>query len=191
MSNKTALLVLNLQNIYTEKDAALWSEEMEERMPIILEGIKTLRDKGVKIIYAFSEADGTEFTYDKELLKRRDPVPMKGSHEAMPDSRLEILPEDVIIKHYASSALFTEESRKVLKEMGIENVISCGTKMQFDVRATATDAKWKGFKSYVSDEMTSSDSRELTEIHLSEMNKYTAKTLKIDEILSRIDEGIF
>lgn len=188
-TEETALVVLNFQNQFTDKKGALYYKTTGEAVPVIAEGIRELRERGVLVVYANSEADGTEHSLDTEVLKRRDPVPMKGSWEAEMSEKAEVLPGDIVMTHYASSAFFDTDLEKVLKEKGIRNVIVCGMKTNYDVRATATDAMWRKFQAYVAAEMVACDTYELTCLHLGEMTKYTAKALPLSEILNRIGEG--
>lgn len=187
-TKQTAVVVLNLQNHFTDKGGELYYETTGTAIPRILEGIYLLRERGVLVIYANSQASGNEFSYDIEVLKRRDQVPEKGSWEAQMDERAEVRDEDIVITHYASSAFFNTELEHILKEKGIKNVISCGVKTNYDVRATATDAMWRGFQAYAISDMVASNTYELSLLHLEELTKYTAKSLPLEEILNRIEE---
>lgn len=189
MSKKTALVVVDLQNQYTDPKGALYYPLTGQVFPRILEGIRLLRDRGVAIVYAFSEATGTEFSFDTEVCQRRDPVPLKGSWEAQADPRLEIQQEDFVMPHYASSAFFGTDLAEHLRQQGIQNVITCGVKTNYNVRATATDAMWYHFTAFVASDMVACDSPERNARHLEELTKYTAKSLSLEEILKRIDEG--
>ncbi len=106
MTNKTALAVVDLQNQYTDPKGCLYSACVGEHLPAILAGIEKLREKGVRIIYAVNEATGDEFSYDTEVLKRRDPIPMAGTWEAALNAKVIVRPEDLVLSHYASSAFF-------------------------------------------------------------------------------------
>lgn len=128
MTNKTALVVVDLQNQYTDPKGCLYSACVGEHLPAILAGIEKLREKGVRIIYAVNEATGDEFSYDTEVLKRRDPIPMAGTWEAALNAKVIVRPEDLVLSHYASSAFFGTEMEQYLKDCGIKNVICCGVK---------------------------------------------------------------
>lgn len=187
-TNQTALVVMNLQNQFTNPKGCLYYTNTGDAMPAIFDGIKKLRSYGVAIVYANSLAGG-EPSLDTEVLKRRDPVPHPGSWDAQMDEHVELLPEDQVIVHPASSAFFDTELEALLKARGIRNVIVCGVKTNYDVRATATDAMWRQFQAYVASDMVACNTRELSQLHLDEMTKYTAKALPTEEILRRIDEG--
>ena len=189
MTNKTALVVVDLQNQYTDPKGCLYSACVGEHLPAILAGIEKLREKGVRIIYAVNEATGNEFSYDTEVLKRRDPIPMAGTWEAALNAKVTVRPEDLVLSHYASSAFFGTELEQYLKDCGIKNVICCGVKTNYNVRATATDAMWYGFRAMLASDMVACDSEEVSRIHLEELTKYTAKALPLQEILSRIEVG--
>lgn len=189
MTKKTALIVVDLQNQYTDPNGRLYDSMTGETLPHILEGIRLLREQGVYIVYAMAEADGTEFSYDTEVLKRRDPVPVKGSWEAQADARLEIKENDRLMTRYASSAFFGTDLAQHLRERGILNVITCGVKTNYDVRATATDAMWYHFNAFVASDMVACDTKERNDRHLEELTKYTAKALPLEEILARIEAG--
>lgn len=188
-TDRTALVVLNMQNQFTNQKGCLFYESTEKVMPAILDGIQKLREHGVFIVYANSESTGEEYSLDTEVLKRRDPVPLKGSWDAKMDERIEILPEDLVVSHYASSAFFGTELEEKLKEKEIRNIIVCGVKTNYDVRATATDAMWRQFQAYAASDMVACDTEELSKIHLEELTKYTAKAIPLEEILNRIKEG--
>ncbi|MBS6762012.1 MAG: cysteine hydrolase [Clostridium sp.] len=188
-TNRTAMVVLDMQNQFTNKKGCLFYETTEKVIPAILDGIQKLRERGVLIVYANSESEGEECSLDTEVLKRRDPVPPKGSWDAEMDERLEVLPEDLVISHFASSAFFGTELEKKLKEKEIRNVIVCGVKTNYDVRATATDAMWRQFQAYAASDMVASDTVERSKIHLEELTKYTAKAIPLEEIIRRIEEG--
>ena len=176
MTRETALIAVNLQNQFTDPNGCLYYPATGVAMPRILEGIRLLREQGVHIVYAMAEATGEEFTFDTELLKRRDP-------------RLEIDPADQVITHCASSAFFGTSLAENLRQRGIKNVITCGVKTNYDVRATATDAMWNQFRAFVASDMVACDSEERNNRHLEELTKYTAKALPLDEILQRIARG--
>ena len=108
-TNRTAMVVLDMQNQFTDKQGCLFYETTEKVIPAILDGIQKLRERGVLIVYANSESEGEECSLDTEVLKRRDPVPPKGSWDAEMDERMEVLPEDLVISHFASSAFFGTE----------------------------------------------------------------------------------
>lgn len=190
MTNKTALIVVDLQNQFTDPTGCMHYAMTDIVFPQILKGIRLLREQGVYIVYARNEATGKEFTYDTELLKRRDPVPMQDSWDAQLDARLDVREEDLILPHYASSAFFGTDLAEHLKEKGIVNVIACGVKTNYNVRATATDAMWYHFKAFVASDMVACDNQELSERHLDELTKYTAKSLPLAEILERIKSDI-
>lgn len=187
MTSKTALIAVDLQNQNTDPKGCLYSDYTGARMPVILEGIEKLRAQGVLIVYAMNEATGKEFSYDTEVLKRRDPVPIAETWDAELDSRVQVMPQDLMLKHCASSAFFGTELARMLKDRGIQNVICCGVKTNYNVRATATDAMWYGFRAMVASDMVGCDTEELSNLHLEELTKYTAKSLPLAELLARID----
>lgn len=185
----TALIVLNLQNQFTKKGGCLYYETMENIFPNIIHGIKKMRERGVLIVYANSETIGNEEILDRELLKRKDPVPLIGSWDARMDERTEVSPQDIVMGHYASSAFFGTNLEDLLKQRKIKNVIVCGVKTNYDVRATATDAMWRQFRTYSASDMVACDTEELSELHLEELTKYTAKAIPLEEIMRRIETG--
>lgn len=188
MTNKTALIAVDLQNHYIDPKGRLYSENVGAHLPAILQGIETLRAQGVYIVFAQQEATGKEHSFDTEVLRRRDPIPEAGTWDAELDSRVTVHADDLVFRHYASSALFGGELAELLKARGIQNVICCGVKTNYNVRATATDAMWYGFKALVASDMVACDSEELNNRHLEELTKYTAKALPLAEILTRIED---
>lgn len=189
MTNKTALIAVDLQNHFIDPNGSLYSECVGAHVPTILHGIETLRAQGVYIVFARQEALGNEHSFDTAVLQRRDPVPAAGTWPAELDARVNVCAEDLVFCHYASSALFDGKLAELLKARGIQNVIVCGVKTNYNVRATATDAMWYGFKAMVASDMVACESEELNTRHLEELTKYTAKALPLEEILLRIENG--
>ena len=48
---------------------------------------------------------------------------------------------------------------------------------------------WYHFRAFVASDMVACDSRELSDRHLEELTKYTAKSLPLAEFLTRIEAG--
>lgn len=188
-TKKTALIVMNMQNIYTDPKGRLYYPMIDEVMPKIIDGINRLREAGVLIVFANSIAAGNETTLDTAVAARKDPVPLLGSWEAQMDPRIKVEKDDLIVHHYADSAFFHTELGMMLRARDIENGITCGVKMNYAVRATAGDVQWYKFQSYVASEMVACDSVERTKQHLEELTKYMSKDLPTDEILARIERG--
>ncbi len=188
-TKESALIVLNLQNQFTNERGQVYYDTTGRAMGKILKGISALRERGVLIVYANSETTGKEYSLDDEVIKRRDPVPVQNSWEAQMDERTEVLEGDLVITHYASSAFFGTDLEELLKQRGIKNIIVSGVKTNYDVRATATDAMWRQFQAYVASDMVAADTYELSWLHLEELTKYTAKAISLLEIIDRIEEG--
>ena len=59
-TNRTAMVVLDMQNQFTNKKGCLFYETTEKVIHAILDGIQKLRERGVLIVYANSESEGEE-----------------------------------------------------------------------------------------------------------------------------------
>jgi len=189
---KTALLVVDMQKDFTMPWGTVYYPTTEAIIPLMAEDIEKLREKGVLIVYVYSE--GPEKINGNPELTGYNGGKLNGLIEGTPgaeyDERLRYVPgTDIKWKKYAPSAFFKTNLDEVLREYGVTNVLVCGVKTNCCVRATANDANCHKFRTFMISDIVATNTVEETEIHLLEAGKYFAKPITSAEMFERIDRG--
>ena len=119
-------------------------------------------------------------------------MPLSDEHWMELDDRLPIDPtQDIILRKFTYSAFWGTPLLELLEQKGIENVLVCGIKTNVCCRQTMIDSVAHGFKTFMIRDMTSTNNEEIKAYHLAEMDKYFAKVLDSDEVIRRLETGVF
>lgn len=189
MKNKTALLVIDLVNDFTQPDGKCYYDTTGEMMPRAVEFVNTVREKGVFIIYV-QQVSKTDRPLNKELASRQKLNCVEGSGGELLDARFTIDPErDYILVKSRADAFFRTELEQLLLDREVENILVCGTKTNCCVRATATGAAMRDYRTYIVSDCVSSNTDEITQIHLADMSRYFAKAITSKEVLAKLEAG--
>lgn len=190
---KTALLVVDMQKDFTMPWGTVYYPTTEAIIERMSEDIEKLREKGVLIVYIYSEGPAVVSGGNPELGAYNGGVRkclVEGTPGAEYDERLRYCPDqDIMFRKCAPSAFFKTNLNEVLTEKGVVNVICCGVKTNCCVRATANDANCYKFRTFIASDMVATNTKEETDVHLLEASKYFAKPLTSDEIFERIEKG--
>lgn len=186
--HKTALLVVDLQNDFTQP----WGSAFYETTMRMMQGIGTkidqMRELGALVVIIYT----TDFSLANEEVKGVRKLCIAGTKGAEIDARIPYQANtDYLLQKNAFSAFFNTDLSSILLAHGVENTLVCGTKTNVCCRATAIDATSNGFKSYVIRDMVSADTQALSDYHLNEMDMYFAKALDAAEVLRRLETGAF
>lgn len=189
MKQKTALLVIDLVNDFTQPDGKCYYETTGAMMPRVVEFVNTARDKGVFIVWV-QQISKTDRPLNKELSSRQKLNCVEGSGGELLDARFTVdKDKDYVLVKSRADAFFRTELEQLLLDRGVENVLVCGTKTNCCVRATATGAAMRDYPTYIVSDCVSSNTDEITQIHLADMSKYFAKAISSEEVLDRLDKG--
>ena len=150
---RTAVLVIDMQNDFIAVGAPLETSTGRALIPILNKLVYALRDRGATIIYTANvhKEDGTDIGRYGEI------HPPSGRGEALVEGSLgaEIYPEcapkkgDRLIKKHRYSAFFETELQQILKERWIQNVVVVGVTTENCVHATARDALFRDYRTFV------------------------------------------
>ena len=191
MTDKTALLVVDMQNDFTKPGARAYYHTTEVMMKDFGEKIDRMREEGVLIviIYSLVPADHkpnpelTRITKDTRTL-------VEGTYGAELDERIPYVPQkDWKMRKYAASSFLHTDLAERLKERGIENVLVSGVKTNVCCRATTIDSASYGFRTYMVSDMLGTNTDELNCFHLDELGHQYATAVSSEEVLKMIEEG--
>ena len=148
--NKTAMIVVDMQNDFVAKGAAMETPAARAVVPKLAEALKICRNAGIKIIYTahVHRCDGS----DMGLFDDMHP-PIANRHALVDGSPgVEIYPElapaggEHIIKKHRYSGFFGTDLDIILREWGVDTVIISGTTTENCCHATARDAMFRNYK---------------------------------------------
>ena len=184
--HKTAVLVVDLVNDFTQPDGAIYYETTGEMFPRAVRFIQEMRRRGALIVYI-------QQVMPREEAQRLSPdLPVRaccveGGGGELLDQRLPVLPEDPIVRKTRASGFFRTELEALLLRHGVRNVAVIGTKTNCCVRATATDASMRDYRTFLINDCVSTNTAELNRFHCEDIGKYTARSLTASEFVQAVD----
>ncbi|MFX1255858.1 MAG: cysteine hydrolase family protein [Promethearchaeota archaeon] len=190
LSEKSALLVIDMQDEFVKPHwTPYWVPEATRQVPKIKKMIEHCRKKRIPVIYTvFSR---THHYFDRPLtgnfMPNRYPeldidrssffIDVRVWHELKPK-------EDEIVIHKPSyGAFYDTPLETILKNMGKDTVIICGTLTNFCCGTTARQAYERSFKVVFGSDITSTDDPEMQEPELKVLRKGFAKVLLMEDIV--------
>ncbi len=214
ISEKTALLVIDMQNYQVRRDWPLY-KFLDQAVPGLLDyyvdmvsevaepNIKRLievcRKKKIKIIYtmysSFSKDGGDLPRHIKALndMVRQGFSDVMFPHKDHPGSRIidSLKPEeeDLVVVKNTSGVFTSTELEFILRNMGIEQVLVAGVVTNMCVENAARIASDTGFGVVVVDDACAAWSPEVHRHSLRSFEMVFGHVMKTDEVIERIKSG--
>jgi biuret amidohydrolase len=148
--NKTAMIVVDMQNDFVAKGAAMETPAARAVVPKLAQALKICRDSGIKVIYTahVHRRDGSDMGLFDDM------HPPIANRDALVDGSpgVEIYPElapatgEHIIKKHRYSGFFGTDLDIILREWGVDTVIVSGTTTENCCLATARDAMFRNYR---------------------------------------------
>lgn len=186
--NKTALIVVDMIYDFTNKNGKVYYPKNEEILYKLASFIEKAREQQCLVVFVEHTVKYNDFLSSK--LKMRECC-IEGTGGELTDERLGCNREsDIIIKKTKYSSFFNTNLDNILKEHKIENLLITGTKTNNCVLATTFDAYSRDYTTYVISDLVGTNSDELNNVYLNDINKYLAKVLTSFEIFSLFGKGV-
>ena len=148
--NKTAMIVVDMQNDFVASGAAMETPAAREIVPKLAEALRICRDAGIKIIYTahVHRRDGCDMGLFDDL------HPPIANRNALVDGTpgVDIYPElapavgEHVIKKHRYSGFFGTDLDMILREWSVDTVIISGTTTENCCHATARDAMFRNYR---------------------------------------------
>lgn len=189
-SEKCALLVIDMQDEFVKPEwTSSWIPEATRQVPKIKRLIEYCRSKSIPIIYtAFRD---THHYLDRpktgELMPNRykylgsDPNWFKEGniwYEILP------LDNDFIIYKSSYGAFYDTPLETILRNLGKDTIIICGTLTNYCCGTTARQGYERGFKIIFGSDVTSTDNPDMQEPELQVLRKGFAKVMDLESIIN-------
>ncbi len=184
-----AVLVVDLVNDFTQPDGKIYYETTGEMMPRVIYFISEMKKRKAQIIYIQQKISKEEAEKANPDLKTRMCC-VEGTGGELLDDRLPVDPEDRVVPKTRFSGFFRTNLEDILLENQIKSIAVIGTKTNCCVRATATDACMRDYRTFLINDCVSTNTEELNRIHCEDIGKYTAKSLTSTEFLEMVDNGL-
>jgi len=189
-----ALLVIDMQDEFVKpKWAPCWVPEATRQVPKIKNLIKHCRNMKIPVIYTvFSKTHGyqdrpasgytmpnrySELDIDQSVFF----VDGKVWHD------LEPLENEIVIHKPSYGAFYDTPLETILRNLGKDSAIICGTLTNYCCGTTARQAYERGFKVIFGSDVTSTDDPDMQEAELMVLRKGFAKVLSAQEIIKATD----
>ena len=145
---KTALIVIDVQNIYTDANSELYCKGCGKVVANINKLIKKFREENLPIIFVKHQhkKDGSDvgrmFDFSGKV---EDTQFIEGEKETEFDKRLKVRKRDVVILKTRYDAFEKTELLSILNEFEVKKVVVCGFMTNFCCETTARSAHGKDF----------------------------------------------
>ena len=189
---RCALLVIDMQDEFVRPGwTPFWVPETTRRVPQIKRLLELCRKSDVPVIFtAFSKTNNyLDRPASGDSMPNRFPgVPSNRAffrdgkvwHELSPK------PDEIVIYKPSYGAFYDTPLETILKRMGKDTVILCGTLTNYCVGTTARQAYERGFKVIVGADATATDDADLQKAELRTLRKGFAMVLSTDQIVQKL-----
>lgn len=190
---RCALLVIDMQDEFVKPAwTAFWVPEATRQVPRVRRLVEGCRELGVPVIYTVFSATHRYADRPRSgaFMPNRYAAEAPDDPSWFRDGRVwhELAPrEDEIVIHKPSyGAFYDTPLETILKGMGRDTVIICGTLTNYCCGTTARQAYERGLFAVVGSDVTATDDPSLQEAELKVLRKGFARVLTAEEILASL-----
>jgi len=193
---KTALLVIDMQNDFVKKGAILEVPKIRSQIPKIKRLIETCRKLGVPVIYTKQvyRVDSKVKPLILEMLPLLEKKGLRdGTEGAEIYSELEPKPEDIIVRKMGFNAFYNTDLESILRNIkgrrNVDTLIICGTVTNICCESTARDAFERDYKVVFGSDITSAWTDEFQTLTLKNIEYAFGRVMTCDEIINVLKYG--
>lgn len=184
---KTALLVIDVQNSFVEEGSANEIKGIKENLAKVKDFIDFCREKGIEVIYTRHTFDPNKNIIEAKLFSEEELEDLrKGSHGWEIHDKIKPREGDIIIDKYKYDAFFKTNLDDVLKSKGIKNVIITGTITQVCCESTARSAMFYDYNVFFLSDLNFSFDEELHNGTLKVLKRSFGEVMGSDEIMEKL-----
>ncbi|MHA2295706.1 MAG: cysteine hydrolase family protein [Candidatus Hodarchaeales archaeon] len=194
VGSKCALIVVDMQNEFVKPHwTPFWIPEATRQVPKIKTLIAHCRKRDIPVI--FTAAAYTHFRLDRP--DTGDYMPNRYPELGIEDpsifrdgniwSEILPLPGEIVIYKPSYGAFYDTPLETILRNLGKDTIIICGTLTNYCCGMTARQAYERGFKVVFGSDITSTNDPALHESELKVLRAGFARVLTSEEIMKKID----
>jgi nicotinamidase-related amidase len=192
-TDSCVLLVIDLQDEFVKPNwSPSWVPEATRIIPKVKYLIEHCRTKNIPVIYTVFSKTNNYLDRPKsgEFMPNRYPEitidPMEFYDGGKVYDDIAPLENEIVIHKPSYGAFYDTSLETILKNMGKDTVIICGTLTNYCCGTTARQAYERGFFVVFGSDVTATDDPEMQEPELKVLRKGFAKVLSCDEIINSI-----
>lgn len=183
-----ALLIVDMINGFVEKGSVSEISKAREIIPKIKLLIDASHKLGIPVVYANHafRSDGLDAGLMFDFFpKLKDGALNEGSRGTEVYADLAPSKHDIIVKKFRYSAFYNTELDNILRKMGKDTLIICGTVTEVCCESTARDAFFRDYKVLFPSDANASGSDVLHEASLHVIAKDFGEVLTTSDLLDR------
>jgi nicotinamidase-related amidase len=184
-AHSIALIIIDMQNDFVLPGAPACVAGAKATLPALRRLLDRARNSGWRVIHVrrSHRADGS----DVELFRRAAfadgrGICVAGSHGAEPVAGLEELPGEVVLHKLRFSAFLYTEFDAILRRLGVETLVLCGTQYPNCLRATAVDAMSRDYRVLLATDACSAQTQEVAQANINDLNAMGIACAHQDEL---------
>ncbi|NQT66220.1 MAG: cysteine hydrolase [Actinobacteria bacterium] len=196
---KTALLVVDMQNDFTREGGALELSDMRDKIPSVNKLINASRELNIPIIF-IKFISGPKKTLVWNWTPSINPPTKccwKNHKRFYPDIKKEeevteiideitVLNEDYIVEKYAYDAFYNTELEDVLRSLAVEFIIVCGGAIPVCINDTVTGAFERQFKLVVAEDAVASFDEDFKKFSMKLFDMKYGRVSSVEEIIDEL-----
>ncbi len=196
---KTALIVVDMQNDFVRKGAALELPDTREKIDAVNKLINESRELNIPVIFTkfISGPKETLIWTWSPSIKPPTKCCWKNHKRFYPDineerevteiiDEIKILSNDYIIEKYSYGAFYNTELEDVLRSLSVDYIIICGAAMPVCINDTVSGAFERQFKVVVADDATASFDEEFRNFSLKLFKKKYGRVTSVVKIIDEL-----
>ncbi len=193
-AEKTALLVIDLQEGFVAEGARMWTPQNLRILPRVKQLIERCRALGMPVIFTehAHDASGRDrgLMWDVPLNRPiRDGALRIGAEDVPTHHEVAPLPGEKVIQKHRYSAFFDTDLHTYLRGCDVDTVIITGCMTNYCCGATARDAFFRDYKVIFGSDLNATDNDELHEAELKTLRRGYARVISFSEIIGEIGES--
>ena len=193
---KTALVVVDMIEEFTKPGSApFWVPDATKILPLVKQLIDACRAAGSPVIYTYYTFNPTYTDMNPWFREAWAPIDKTEDYEGPPLFTKEsvdpaIRPDytkDILIAKPSYGAFTNTALDYILKNLGVDTVIVCGTMTNFCCGTTAREAHARGYKVVFGSDCNATDDPAIQEAELKTLRRGFALVLSTKEIVDAIN----
>ena len=181
-----ALVIVDMQNDFVMPGSPIRIAGAKATVPAIKKLLKAFRDSGLPVFHVIREyrPDGSDIEITRlDSFLERSKVVVPGTKGCEIIDELRPMPGEYKIVKNRYSGFFMTELDLVLRRLGIEEIVVCGTELPSCVRTTVFDAISYNYITTVVEDGCSSQTPEINEANLRDIRNIGVDCLTSAEII--------
>jgi len=145
---RTAVVVVDMQNGFCHPDGSLYAPASEDAVPAVADVVQTARDSGASVIYTrdVHPPDQFEDAHYYDEFERWGEHVLEGSWEAEIVDDLDVRQEEHVVVKHTYDAFYRTDLEGYLDTHGIDDLLLCGTLANVCVLHTAGSAGLRDYR---------------------------------------------